>query len=68
MNLGERKTYLYPLHCQNCFKKLGTSPHNFANKMVYCEPHCFVAHRRRTKQIMEENTNDEKNSSSSIKK
>lgn len=54
MNLREKKTFLYPLHCKNCFKKLGTSPHNFADKMIYCDANCFVAHRRRTKKMMEE--------------
>ena len=54
MNIEEKKTFLYPLHCKNCFKKLGTSPHNFADKMIYCDSHCYVSHRRRIKGIMEE--------------
>lgn len=62
-----RNKYLYPIHCVNCFAKMGVSPHNFADKMLYCKAECYAEHRKRTYRIMEENRNDKKNSSSSIK-
>lgn len=46
-----RNIYLYPIHCVNCFAKMGVSPHNFAGKMLYCKAECFSAHRKRAKEI-----------------
>lgn len=47
------------MYCVNCFKKIGTSPHNFADKMLYCQPECFASHRNRTNKLLEENKNEE---------
>jgi len=49
-----RNIYLYPIHCVNCFAKMGVSPHNFADKMLYCKAECFTEHRKRTKGLLGE--------------
>lgn len=36
-----RTTYLYPLYCTSCFKKLGTTPHNFNDKVLFCRRECY---------------------------
>jgi len=37
-----RKKNLHILFCITCHTKLGVSPHNFADKMIFCSKECYI--------------------------
>ena len=50
MSSNFRPKYVYPIHCKTCFKKLGVSPHNFADKQVFCDKECYIKGDKRREQ------------------
>ena len=49
MSRNYRTKYIYPIYCQTCFKKLGVSPHNFADKVTFCDKECYAKSDKNTK-------------------
>ena len=53
-----RKRPKYTMRCKACFKTVGFSPHNFADKMFYCSEGCLETGNKRERKYMEMKKNE----------